>query len=46
MRSMVKCSAPLPSPKDPLKGKKGRAEITFKNYVINKGVSDAIFAAK
>jgi hypothetical protein len=39
-------AAPPPAPKDPLKGKKGRAEITFKNYVINKGVSDAIFAAK
>jgi hypothetical protein len=39
-------TAPAPAPKDPLKGKKGRAEITFKNYVINKGVSDAIFAAK
>jgi hypothetical protein len=39
--------APPPPPKnDPLKGKKGRAEITFKNYVINKGVSDAIFTAK
>ncbi len=39
--------APPPPPKnDPLKGKKGRAEITFKNYIINKGVSDAIFAAK
>jgi hypothetical protein len=39
-------TAPPPAPKDPLKGKKGRAEITFKNYVINKGVSDAIFTAK
>ncbi len=39
--------APPPLPKnDPLKGKKGRAEITFKNYVINKGVDDAIFTAK
>jgi hypothetical protein len=35
-------TAPPPAPKDPLKGKKGRAEITFKNYVINKGVTDAI----
>jgi hypothetical protein len=39
-------TAPPPAPKDPLKGKKGRAEITFKNYVINKGVDDAVFAAK
>jgi outer membrane lipoprotein-sorting protein len=35
-----------PAPKDPLKGKKGRAEITFKNYVINKGVGDAVFTSK
>ncbi len=35
-----------PALKDPLKGKKGRAEITFKNYVINKGVSDAVFVVK
>jgi hypothetical protein len=39
-------TAPPPVPKDPLKGKKGRAEITFKNYVINKGVDDAVFTAK
>jgi hypothetical protein len=39
-------TAPPPTPKDPLKGKKGRAEITFKNYVINKGVDDAVFTAK
>jgi hypothetical protein len=39
-------ATPPPTPKDPLKGKKGRAEITFKNYVINKGVSDAVFTAK
>ncbi len=26
-----------------VKNKKGRAEITFKNYIINKGISDAIF---
>jgi outer membrane lipoprotein-sorting protein len=39
-------TAPPPTPKDPLKGKKGRAEITFKNYVINKGVSDAVFTSK
>ncbi len=31
---------------DKLKGKKGRAEITFKNYIINKGVDDAIFNSK
>ncbi len=31
---------------DKLKGKKGRAEITFKNYIINKGVDDAIFNNK
>jgi outer membrane lipoprotein-sorting protein len=36
-------AAPAPVAKDPLKGKKGRAEITFKNYVINKGVADANF---
>ena len=28
---------------DKLKGKKGRAEITFSNYVVNKGVEDALF---
>ncbi len=39
-------TAPAPVAKDPLKGKKGRAEITFKNYIINKGVSDAIFMVK
>jgi hypothetical protein len=39
-------TAPPPTPKDPLKGKKGRAEITFKNYVINKGVDDAVFISK
>jgi outer membrane lipoprotein-sorting protein len=39
-------AAPAPVTKDPLKGKKGRAEITFKNYVINKGVADAIFSSK
>ena len=33
-------------PTDPLKGKKGRAEITFKSYIINKGVADAIFTTK
>jgi hypothetical protein len=39
-------TAPPPAPKDPLKGKKGRAEITFKNYVINKGVDEAVFTVK
>ena len=28
---------------DKLKGRKGRAEITFSNYVINKGVEDVLF---
>ena len=28
---------------DKLKGKKGKAEITFSNYVVNKGVEDALF---
>ncbi|MEJ7609941.1 MAG: hypothetical protein WKF88_02050 [Ferruginibacter sp.] len=32
-----------PAPKDKTKNKKGRAEITFNNYIINKGVSDAVF---
>ncbi len=32
-----------PTPTDKLKGKKGRAEITFSNYIVNKGVDDAIF---
>ncbi len=31
------------SPTDKLKGKKGRAEITFSNYIVNKGVDDALF---
>jgi outer membrane lipoprotein-sorting protein len=39
-------AAPAPAAKDPLKGKKGRAEITFKSYVINKGVDDAVFSSK
>jgi hypothetical protein len=34
------------APKDPLKGKKGKAEIVFSNYIINKGVDDAVFTAK
>ncbi len=32
-----------PTPTDKLKGKKGRAEITFTNYVINKGIDDGVF---
>lgn len=31
-----------PKPQD-VKNKKGRAEITFNSYIINKGVSDAVF---
>lgn len=29
-----------------LKNKKGRVEVNYKNYVINKGISDKIFAEK
>ena len=32
-----------PTLTDKLKGKKGRAEISFSNYIINKGVEDALF---
>ncbi len=32
-----------PPPKEKLKNRKGRAEITFNNYTINKGISDAVF---
>ncbi len=32
-----------PTPADKNKNKKGRAEITFSSYVINKGVDDAMF---
>ncbi len=39
-------AAPPPTPKDPLKGKKGKAELTFKSYIINKGVNDTIFTTK
>ncbi len=39
-------AAPAPASKDPLKGKKGRAEIVFKSYVINKGVNQAIFTSQ
>jgi len=35
-------SAPA-APADKAKGKKGRAEITFSSYIINKGVDDAVF---
>ncbi len=31
---------------DALKGKKGKAEITFSNYIINKGVDDRVFNNK
>ena len=30
-------------PKDDMKNKKGRAEITFNSYIINKGVADEVF---
>lgn len=33
-------------PTDALKGKKGKAEITFSNYIINKGVNDEVFITK
>lgn len=37
-------AAPAPkTAEEKMKGKKGRAEITFKNYIINKGVDDANF---
>ncbi len=32
-----------PTATDKLKGKKGRAEITFSNYIVNKGVEDSLF---
>jgi hypothetical protein len=32
-----------PKPVDKSKAKKGRAEITFSSYIINKGVADAVF---
>ncbi len=34
----------VPTPEEKQKGRKGRAEITFSSYSINKGVSDTIFA--
>lgn len=39
-------TAPDPKAKDALKGKKGKAELTFTSYIINKGVSDAVFTSK
>lgn len=33
----------LKKPKDDMKNKKGRAEITFSSYSINKGVADSFF---
>ncbi len=39
-------TAQATKPADALKGKKGKAEITFSNYIINKGVNDAVFSAK
>lgn len=33
----------VPPAKEKLKNRKGRAEIVFKNYEINKGISDAVF---
>ncbi|MEQ1552646.1 MAG: hypothetical protein ABL929_00640 [Ferruginibacter sp.] len=38
-------TATTAKPTDSLKGKKGKAEITFSSYTINKGVSDAVFNA-
>jgi outer membrane lipoprotein-sorting protein len=35
-----------PTPADAMKGKKGKAELVFKNYIINKGVSDVVFTTK
>lgn len=32
-----------PSEKDKLKNKKGRVEITYSSYIINKGIDDSIF---
>jgi hypothetical protein len=32
------------SKKDVVKNKKGRVEINYTSYVINKGVSDAVFS--
>ncbi len=37
---------PVAASKNNLKDKKGKVEITFKNYVINKGVADNIFNEK
>jgi hypothetical protein len=32
-----------PSDLDKLKNKKGKVEITYSSYIINKGVDDAVF---
>jgi hypothetical protein len=37
---------PDPKTTNALKGKKGKAEIMFKEYIINKGVDDAVFTNK
>jgi len=29
-----------------LKNKRGRVEVNYKNYIINKGISDKVFAGK
>jgi outer membrane lipoprotein-sorting protein len=39
-------STPAAKPTDALKGKKGKAEITFSSYIINKGVDEAVFTNK
>ena len=39
-------TAPPPATTDALKGKKGKAELIFTSYIINKGVADTIFASK
>lgn len=36
----------MPKEKDPEKRKKGKAELVFKSYTINKGVDDTIFLNK
>jgi hypothetical protein len=35
--------APRPSDMDKLKNKKGKVEITYTSYIVNKGVDDAVF---
>ena len=39
-------TAPKTNPTEALKGKKGKAEITFSSYIINKGFDDAVFSSK